>query len=306
METPARFGLDSLARSSGAFAMVAIDQRESLRTMFLEARGTRVPDSTLVDFKLAVTERLAPLASAMLFDRHYSLPAFEAAAAITTCGRIFAGDELTQQPGGRVEDTDIDYVLDPSDARARGAVALKLLLIWRDQEDGEHCVETASRFMERCHGAGLLGVVEAIVRAPSRGTASWDRETSLVEAARQLGAIHPDLYKCEVPYQGKADEASISRVCEEITAALPCPWVVLSQGVAIADYARALETACRSGASGFLAGRAIWSDALQYEDYRTQLDAVSVPRLRRLVEIVDAAARPWQTKGVGEAASSLD
>lgn len=303
METTARLGLGSIARPSGAFAMVAIDQRESLRTMFEAARGASVPDSTLIDFKLAVTERLAPLASAMLFDRFFSTPAFEAAAAIPTCGRILAGDHLTQLPGERVEDTDIDYGLDPVDARSRGAVALKLLLIWRAGANRERCLEVASQFVMRCHDAGLLGIVEAIVRPPNDAAAGWDREASLVEAARQLGTVGPDLYKCEVPFQGLADDSSIARACERITDVLPCPWVVLSQGVMIADYARALEIACRSGASGFLAGRAVWSDTLAEEDYRARLDAVSVPRLARLVEIVDAAARPWQSfRGASEAA----
>src|SRR5690606_18394920 len=61
--------LSRLARPAGALAMVAIDQRESLRGMFAEARGGAIPDETLVAFKQAVTETLAPLASAMLFDR---------------------------------------------------------------------------------------------------------------------------------------------------------------------------------------------------------------------------------------------
>lgn len=303
MEYTSIASLAMLARPSGAFAMVAIDQRESLRTMFLNARGVAVPDGVLIDFKLAVAERLAPLASAMLFDRHYSQSAFDAAGAASDCGRILASDALAQEPGGLVEDSDIDYELDPDEARERGAVALKLLLIWRGGATADRCIGIAGRFLDRCHRAGLLGVVEAIVRSP--GGERWDRETSLIAAARQLGALRPDLYKCEVPYQGIGDESVIGRVCEEITAALPCPWVVLSQGVAIDDYPRAVEIACRAGASGFLAGRAIWSDTLEYDDYRAQLQVVSVPRLQRLIDIVNSAARPWQSDVGVEAPSSV-
>ncbi|HEY5489481.1 MAG TPA: hypothetical protein VIK00_06540, partial [Candidatus Limnocylindrales bacterium] len=60
-----------------------------------------------------------------------------------------------------------------------------------------------------------------------------------------------------------------------------------------------LEIACRAGASGFLAGRAIWADTINGGDYRANLDAVSAPRLRRLAELVDAGARPAQAAGAG-------
>ena len=294
MGTPTILDLSSLARPSGAFAMVAIDQRESLRTMFGATRGGSVHDRALVDFKVAVAERLAPVASAMLFDRHLAMPAFEAVAAVPSCARILAADDLVQAPGGPVDDTCIDVGLDPLEARALGAVALKLLLIWRGDENRRECVSTASRFVQLCRRAGLLCIVEAIVKAPRQSAGDFDREAAIVEAAGNLGSVGPDLYKCEVPFQGRANDATIARVCEEVTSVLPCPWVVLSQGVSIADYPHALEIACGSGASGFLAGRAVWADTLADDNYRAQLDAVAVPRLRRLVEIVDRASQPWQ------------
>ncbi|MEV1176771.1 hypothetical protein [Nonomuraea sp. NPDC049784] len=52
--------LDLLARPSGGFAMVAMDQRESLRQMFAAATGERVGDETLTGFKLAVAREVGP------------------------------------------------------------------------------------------------------------------------------------------------------------------------------------------------------------------------------------------------------
>jgi sulfofructosephosphate aldolase len=288
--------LSKLAGPSGALMMVAIDQRESLRTMFAAARGGAVSDSLIVDFKVAVAECLAPHASAMLFDRHFGMPAFEAAAiAAPGCGRIVAADALVQEPGGPVVSSDIDLEVDPTEARRRGAAALKLLLIWRGPDNSARCLDTALRFMDRCRKSGLVGIVEGIVRPqdPSQ------REAALVDAARSLAAAKPDLYKCEVPFAGKADDTAIARVCEQVSAVLPCPWVVLSQGVEIPEFPRAVEIACRSGASGFLAGRAVWADTLAHEDYRTKLGSVSVPRLQRLVEIVEKSARPWHSAAAG-------
>jgi sulfofructosephosphate aldolase len=63
--------------------------------------------------------------------------------------------------------------------------------------------------------------------------------------------------------------------------------------VARDDFRNAVEAACRGGASGFLAGRALWSDVVGTDDVPGMLRSVSVPRLERLIETVDREARPW-------------
>ncbi len=77
---------------------------------------------------------------------------------------------------------------------------------------------------------------------------------------------------------------------------IPVPWVVLSQGVARDDFPAAVRAACRAGASGMLAGRAIWSDLVGSAEPAAGLRARSVPRLRRLAAIVDEHARPWTAR----------
>ena len=281
--------LGKLARPSGALAMVAIDQRESLRGMFVEARGGTIPDDTLVRFKEAVTETLAPIASAMLFDRIFGMSSFDLAGRVAPgCGRMIAADALTQVAGHPVEDTDIDAEVSPEAMRERGAVALKLLLIWRPDDTRARNVETARRFMAMSRKAGILGIVEPVVRPSDQAS----REALILDAARQLTPVGPDLYKCEVPFQGKESNAAIGEVCEQISGILPCPWVVLSQGVPAEKFANAVEVACSKGASGFLAGRAIWADTVRADDYAAAIREMSVARLRDLIAIVDAGVRP--------------
>ena len=278
--------LAGLARATGAYAMVALDQRELLRQMFEKARGTPVGDDVLVDFKRTAAELLAPHASAILLDTQFGLPAFDAIAGVPSCGRILAADLIIAPPGDPSADTAIDESIVPAEVAARGATALKLLVIWRGDENRDACVDKVSQFIASCHEADLPAVVEPITRPPRTGSA-WDREAALVEAARTLGELGPDLYKCEVPFQGEGDGAAILEVAQRITDALRCPWVVLSQGVSIPDYPRAVELSCQGGASGFLAGRAVWSDALETEDYRTAVAERSVPRLHSLSAIID-------------------
>jgi sulfofructosephosphate aldolase len=285
--------LDALARGSGTFLMVAMDQRESLRTMLAE-HGHDATDERIVQFKLAVTRELSPHASALLVDSEYGW--FDRIVSeqlvAPSCGLIMAVDALNQQPGQIVEDTSLDETVDVAAAAAAGVIALKLLVIWRDDAERARRVEMSHAFSDLARRHGLLSVLEPVVRGPE----GFDREGSIVEAARELSSTGCDLYKCQVPLAGKGDPAEITRWAREIDAATACPWVVLSQGVDPADFPAAVEAACKGGASGMLAGRAVWTATLGADDPAELLREHSVSRLEQLGAIVDAHGRPWRTK----------
>jgi sulfofructosephosphate aldolase len=282
--------LDALARDTGTFLMVAMDQRDSLRTM-LAPHHDEVDDARMVRFKLAVARELGPYASGFLIDRHYGYDEIVRERLLPpSCGLILAADALQQPPGGIVEDTDLDTGVDAAAARAAGVVALKLLIIWRDDSERARRVETSRRFVELARAHGLLSVLEPVTRGPE----GFDRESAIVEAAAELGTVGCDLYKCEVPTRGAGEPGEITEWSRRIDAAVPCPWVVLSQGVPPERYPAAVEAACRGGSSGMLAGRAVWTATLAAEDPTELLRARSVPRLQQLAAIVDAHGRPWR------------
>ncbi|HEX6789652.1 MAG TPA: hypothetical protein VF091_10470 [Gaiellaceae bacterium] len=269
--------LDALSRPGGTFLMVAMDQRESLRTMFRD-HGHDSSDERVRRFKAAVARELAPRASGFLIDRD----AVDEVAPLVPHGLILAVDRLEQAEGGIVEDTSLEEI----DSVPAGVVALKLLVIWRDDHRRADRVEMARRFVELARARGVLSVLEPVTRDDAR----------IAEAAAELGAVEPSLYKCEVPTQGRGDPTEITRRCREIDAVLPCPWVVLSQGVAAEDFPPAVGAACKGGASGMLAGRAVWTPALADDDPTASLRAYSIPRLEQLARIVDAHGRPWSGK----------
>jgi sulfofructosephosphate aldolase len=284
--------LDALARESGTFLMVAMDQRESLRTM-LAQHHDNVDDERMVRFKLAVARELGPYASGFLIDRRYGYDEIVRDLLLPpSCGLILAADELEQPPDGIVEDTDLDTGVDADAARANGVVALKLLIIWRDDDQRARRVDAAHRFVGLALSHGLLSVLEPVVRGPE----GFDREAAIVEAAGELSMVGCDLYKCEVPTHGAGEPDEITEWCRRIDAAVPCPWVVLSQGVDPERYPTAVEAACRGGASGMLAGRAVWTATLAADDPTQLLREHSVPRLQQLGAIVDAHGRPWRAK----------
>ena len=281
--------LDALARDTGTFLMVAMDQRESLRTMLAD-RGHDPTDERMARFKVAVARELAPHASGFLMDRYYGLDQV-ASLVPPSCGLILAVDALVQEPGGPVEDTALDIDADVPAAKTVGSVALKLLVIWRDDDRRPQRVELARSFIELAAEHGLLSVLEPVVRV-----ADDEREEAIVTAALELGSLRPSLYKCQVPLAGRGDPAVITRHARRVDDALQCPWVVLSQGVDPTDFPSAVEAVCKAGASGVLAGRAIWTSALAAEDPTELLRSESVPRLEELGAIVDANGRPWRDK----------
>lgn len=296
MPTPTADQLAALARPSGAFAMLALDQRESLRTMFAAARPGPIADTTLTEFKIDAARVLSPFASAVLLDVDFGLePVWRAGALAPGCGLIVAADRLTQESGGPVESTDVDDAVLDDDAIAARADAYKLLVIWHVDHGQDEVFQIASRFLERCHARGRPGIVEGIVRGrldrPAlTGAAHLE---AVVEAARQLGRLGPELYKAEVPTLGAGDDDVIAAGSREVTEALPCPWVVLSNGTSLARFPDAVLAACAGGASGFLAGRAIWSDSVSAVDTPRHLGEVAAPRLRGLAARIDGVAQPW-------------
>lgn len=282
--------LDSIARPGGGFAMVAMDQRESLRHMFDTAGHGRPADEVLIDFKVAVAEELAPLASGFLADRQFGFDRVRSAVPAST-GLILAVDALDQADGGPVEDTDLDLaaLADLPDQVA----ALKLLVIWRRDERREARVALAARFIEAARERGVLSVLEPVVRA-APGEDDFEADAAIREAARELSALRPDLYKAQVPLAGTGTEAEQRAASAALNESMTGPWVVLSQGVERERFADAVRAACLEGASGFLAGRALWSDVVGSDDVRAELRVRSADRLRALADVVDAHARPWR------------
>lgn len=292
--------LDAIARPSGTFAMVAMDQRESLRAMFDAAGKGRPVDDVLVDFKLAVARVIAPHASGFLIDRHYGFDAVRNGDYLGEhCGLILAADELEQQDGGPVEETALDSVV--VNESLDGVAAIKLLIIWRRDEARADRVQLAQEFIEVARRRGVLSVLEPVVRATpgeiSDGT--WDTDAAIREAAEELSPLGASLYKGQVPRGGKGTQAELEEACRLLGAAITGPWVVLSQGVAQADFLAAVTAACKGGASGFLAGRALWADVVGADDLDATLQRVSVPRLDELCTVVDRYARPWRDVEVG-------
>ena len=291
-----RVPLTKLARPSGALAMVAVDQREALRGMFAAHQTTPVPDSQLTQFKVDVARELSPFASALLVDQEFGIDAIINQKALTGgCGLIAAADLLVGPPGGAATDTAIDPDVDPIRMRDIGSVGLKFLILWRNDESPDVRAQLVEDFNKLCKVSGLPSIIEIIVKAPTDTSKSFNREEELIIAAKEAATWKPDLYKAEVPFHGEGDLSAITKNAERISEAIGSPWVVLSNGVKQPFFNDAVKACAIGGASGFLAGRAVWADIVGSVDIPKALREVSIPRLKALAEVVDTYAKPWSS-----------
>jgi sulfofructosephosphate aldolase len=257
--------LTKLARPSGALAMVAVDQREALRGMFAPHQSTPVPDSQLTQFKVDVARELSPYASALLVDQEFGIDAIIDQKALQGgCGLIAAADLL----------------VGPA-------------VLWRNDESPDVRAKLVEDFNKLCEVSGLPSIIEIIVKPPTDSSRSFNREEELIIAAREAAAWKPDLYKAEVPFHGEGDLNLVTKNADRISEAIGSPWVVLSNGVKQPFFNDAVKACAMGGASGFLAGRAVWADIVSSPDIPKALREISIPRLEQLAEIVDTHAKPW-------------
>lgn len=282
------YTLKDITRPSGGFAMLAVDQREAMRLMFAAAGAPQpVADRVLTDFKVNAARTLSPFASAILVDQQFCYrQVVEQQAIAPSCGMIVAADAFIPGNGIPVDSVIIDKTVDPQAVKRDGAKALKLLVLWRSDEDADQRLAMVREFNQLCHANGLVSIIEPVVRPPRRGD-KFDREQAIIDAAKELGDSGADLYKVEMPRCGKGDTQTLLAASQRLNDHIAMPWVILSSGVDEKLFPRAVRVAMSAGASGFLAGRAVWSSVVGLPDTELMLRDVAAPKLQRLGDIVD-------------------
>jgi tagatose 1,6-diphosphate aldolase len=313
------WGLRRMADAQGLFAMVAVDQRPPIQQLVAQARGI-APDAVgfddMVAVKALLTEGLAPGASALLVDPNFGLPAATAHLRPDRGLVITLEDHrYADGPGGRrsqlIDQWSVERI------RRLGADAVKLLAWYRPDADvavQAHQQALVRQVGEDCRRHDITFVFELLVYpfAAQAGGAAEYREDGSKQARRVIDSVRcfadpaygVDLFKleaplpmAELPAPGSSAAAGVQALFDEMGAACAgTPWVMLSAGASMASFEHALVYACRAGASGFLAGRAVWLEALRaYPDAATVRQALqqhSLPYLARLREIVAAQGRP--------------
>jgi sulfofructosephosphate aldolase len=290
--------LSDIATPGGVFAIIAMDQRNTLRRMF-SAVGIDATDDDMVTAKTDVARALTPFASGILFDPTYGVPAVTGTGALAdTCGLLVASEPAERGKLGVEPVTRRDPDLDSRWVLAQGGDANKFFAQLRADRPaprvGEpdlvaQCLQAVREVVADCQDVGIPSVIENLVY-PFEGEdlAGGRREDAVIEAARALNEIDCDLLKLEYPGSPEG--------CRRLAEVLDRPWAVLSAGVPFDDFTRVLQVAFdEGGASGFIAGRSVWREALPLSgnDRERFLADVARPRLERLTAVATDRARPY-------------
>jgi tagatose 1,6-diphosphate aldolase len=300
-------GLQQLATDDGIFNMCAMDHRGSLQHIMGE--GTELNYGEMVERKLELCSQLAPYASAVLLD-----PVFGAAQCIAR-GALPKGTGLmvsieASGYGGASQQRLTELLDDWNVAKIKrmGASAAKLLVYYRPD-----LIELANKLMDmvemlglECQQYDLPFVVEPLsypIGEETRNPAHFAKvkEQLVLKTARHIANLPIDILKSEFPadLRYEKDKAKLADLCRQLDEASAVPWVVLSAGVDFETFCQEVEIACQGGASGFLAGRAIWQEAMHIDKARERikfLATVGADRLKKLNEIAAKYATPWYKK----------
>jgi tagatose-1,6-bisphosphate aldolase len=294
--------LDDIAAEGGTFAIVAMDQRNTLRRMFT-AVGRDGTDQELRDAKADVARALTPLASGLLSDPTYGVPAItEAGALAAPCGLLVAAEPLERRSYHSEPRTHRDPALNAHWVLDQGGDALKFFVQMRADRPAPgprepdlvaEALVVCQEIIDDCRATGVPVVIENLVYAlPGRELDGRAREDAIIEAARALNDLDIDLLKLEYPGSPSG--------CRRLASILDRPWAVLSAGVPFAEFSQVMRIAFdEGGASGFIAGRSVWREAVGLDgaDREAFLSDVARPRLEELTAVAATYARPWHSAG---------
>ncbi len=329
----------TLADDSGRFGMIAVDQRPPIFAA-LARHGNRRPEDVEYEEVAAVKgvllEVLAPDASAVLLDPIWAHPHhLRKVPGHVGVLSTLEDHDFTLADGERRSHAIPGWSV--AKIKRSGAQGVKVLAWYRPDVSTatrDHQDAFVAEVGRECREHELPFVLELLTyplpgEDPNGSDYARAKPQRVLDSVRHFGDSHfgVDLFKLEFPAELKAAEefaaGAFDGRCREAVYALdevraslaeldeasPVPWVLLSAGVGPHEFAFNLELACLAGASGFLAGRAVWYDALEaYPDLdaiRERLRSVSLPYLRSLRALAQRG-RPWTAHRRYEGAIAIE
>lgn len=280
-------GVRQCMTGGGVFTIVAVDHGAAYM-------GAATTEAEIVALKRALIEALGPSASAVLVDAPYGLgPAIAGALPAATGLIVAAEDGGYEDPSGRHRARLLPG-WSPGKIKRLGAAAVKLFFYYDPDDAATAAVQEAwvAAVAADCRRLDIALFAEPL----SYAVTGPDKRRVVVETARRISQLPVDILKLEFPLdvRHEPDEAAWRDACRELATAVDKPWVLLSAGVDFETFTRQTAVACAAGASGFMAGRAIWREAttLTGAVRARHLEQVTIPRLQTLVELTERVARP--------------
>lgn len=302
-------GLQQIAGVNGVFTMCAMDHRGSLESVLCAPERTSDCPREMTAFKLELCAALAPHASAVLLD-----PIYGAAQAIAhdiipkNCGLLVSLEATGYTGDSQRRETQLLAGWGAAQLKRMGASAAKMLVYYRPD------LKTLARRQRglvqkvaaECLQYDLPFLVEPVSYPIGKEMGNPQafaavKSSIVIQTARDMTSLPIDVLKTEFPadLRYQQDESELLRLCARLDEASAVPWVILSAGADFETFLKEVELACRCGASGFLAGRAVWQEAVDMTDTDMRskfLNSVATDRLKRLAATAARYATPWYKK----------
>ncbi len=297
-------GLQQISDETGRFTMVAMDQRGSLQKMLHPENPKAATYAEMEAVKLGVTQALAPLASGYLLDPEYGVgPSVNRFVLPGRTGLLVSLETSGYERHGNWRLTTLLDGWTVEKVKRLGASAAKLLLYFNPdapREVVDHQTKIIRTVADECRKHDLAFVCEPMSYPVDESEDAFlhHKADTIVRTAEVLSPLGIDVLKAEFPGDPKVTPhlEDLRRNCERLSGATKVPWVVLSAGADFEVFHKLVEQACHGGASGFLAGRAIWKDAFKEKTLEKQLAYLrtrAVSNFRVLAELAHKFARPW-------------
>ncbi len=302
-------GLQQIAGADGVFTMCAMDHRGSLESLLCTPERTDNCPREMTDFKLELCEALAPHASAVLLDPIYGTAQCISRNLIPkTCGLLVSLEATGYSGDSQHRETRLLEDWSVAKIKRMGASAAKMLVYYRpDLKDlAQKQLQLIGEVASECQRYDIPFLVEPVSYPIGNEVGHADKFAEIkskvvIQTARDMTSLPIDVLKAEFPadLNYHTDESKLSQLCEELNNASQKPWVILSAGASFEPFIKEVELACCCGASGFLAGRAVWQEAVAMTDAdarRKFLATIAADRLKRLAEVAHKYAVPWYKK----------
>lgn len=298
-----RRGLAQCSTRRGTIAILALDHRGNLRQALNPADPQSVSFDQMVMFKRQVVRALGTYSTAVLLDPEIG------------SGPAVAGDDLPGQAGLLLAVEATGYTGDPNARQSQvlpgwsvgkirriGASGVKLLIYYHPEAEmaraQENLIEQVAEDCVRYDLPLFLEPLSFSLDPQKKKLPPAELRQVVVETARRLTPLGVDILKAEFPLDIKAepDEAVWLAACQELDAASLVPWALLSGGVDFEAFLRQVVVACQAGATGVLAGRAVWKEAAELHgvDREEFLRTTATDRMERLLEVCYSLGHPWQ------------
>ena len=249
--------LDAVATDGGHFAVLAIDHVRSFATTVRPDDPDSLTTDELRSTKRWLIEGLGLHAGAVLVD-----PGFLTAMPAGWVGTLEGTGLILGLEDGDYEDVVASPRLlpgwDVERAAQLGVDAVKISVYFDPHTASEAAEQFVAEVVAQCASNGMPLFCEPLALYGKPG----QRSAAVVEGVRRFGPLGADVLKLQFPEPAENESRDVwAEACAEIDRLSPVPWTILSEGSDYELFRDQLHVACRAGASGFLAGRAVWREA---------------------------------------------